>query len=112
MPEPANTLLIEGSFEELAEELAQYLAQLKKPAAEDGSSVHADVVRLLEQNQKDEVLKKLVTASVLLTAAPERGADVFFFWFCIYMCALISRPVPDSTNKEWPVMIHTYCTVY
>lgn len=73
MPEPANTLLIEGSFEELAGELAQYLDNLKKTPSEDGSSVHGEVMRLLEQNQKDEVLKKLVTVSTILNSAPEKG---------------------------------------
>ncbi|OMP84931.1 Eukaryotic translation initiation factor 3 subunit M [Diplodia seriata] len=57
MPAPTNTLLIEGSFEELADELAQYLAEV-------GS--------LLEENKKDDVLKKLVTASAVLNSAPEK----------------------------------------
>ncbi len=80
MPGPANTLLIEGSFEELAEELAQYFDHVRKPTApssttggEEGPSLHAEVTRLLGVNQKDEVLKKLVTASVVLNSAPERG---------------------------------------
>ena len=76
MPEPANTLLIEGSFEELTEELAQYLDHLKKPPSQDGNTVQAEVVRLLGDNQKDEALKKLVTASVSLNSAPERGVYV------------------------------------
>lgn len=33
MPAPTNTLLIEGSFEELVEELAQYLVSLRNRAA-------------------------------------------------------------------------------
>ena len=78
MAEPANTLLIEGSFEELAEELAQYFDNARKPAGgEDngsgGGSTHADVMRFLAQNQKDEVLKKLVMASASLNSVPERG---------------------------------------
>jgi translation initiation factor 3 subunit M len=81
MPEPANTLLIEGTFEELAEELAQYLDHLRKPPPnEDGSAggagtmtVRGEVMRLLGENQKDEVLKRLVTASAALNGAPERG---------------------------------------
>ena len=74
MAEPANMLLIEGSFEELAEELAQYLDNARKPAGgEDGGSTHADVMRFLAQNQKDEVLKKLVMASACLNSVPERG---------------------------------------
>lgn len=73
MPEPTNTLLIEGPFEELAEELAQYLDNVKKTQSEDASSVHSEVMRLLEQNQKDEALKRLVTASIVLNSAPEKG---------------------------------------
>lgn len=73
MPEPANTLLIEGSFEELAEELGQYVDGLKKTPSDDASSLHGEVMRLLGQNQKDEVLKRLVTASTILNSAPEKG---------------------------------------
>jgi translation initiation factor 3 subunit M len=83
MPAPTNTLLIEGSFTELSEELAQYLDVLRK---DEGSSVHADVVPLLtplreqEQNgeqpnlqQRDEILKKIVAAANFLSNAPEKG---------------------------------------
>ncbi|KAI9887030.1 MAG: hypothetical protein M1823_001174 [Watsoniomyces obsoletus] len=78
MPGPATTLLIEGSFEELAEELAQYLDHVRKPGGatsstpttggEEGSTtIHGEVTRLLEGNQKDDVLKKLVTAKFIQT---------------------------------------------
>lgn len=83
MPAPTNTLLIEGSFSELAEEFAQYLDALRKS---DGPSLHADVSPLLqplrqqEQNddqpdlkQRDELLKKLVGAASVLNSAPEKG---------------------------------------
>lgn len=83
MPAPTHTLLIEGSFTELSEELAQYLDVLRK---DEGSSIHADVVPLLEplrqqeQNgeqpnlqQRDEVLKKIVGAATYLSNAPEKG---------------------------------------
>ncbi|KAI9674489.1 MAG: hypothetical protein M1817_001827 [Caeruleum heppii] len=72
MPGPANTLVIEGPFEELAEELAQYIDKVKTPNAEDGQGVHAVVMPLLERNQKDEALKRLVTASAVLNSAPEK----------------------------------------
>ena len=90
MPGPSNTLLIEGTFSELAEELAQYLDVLAKSA--EGAGVNAEIEPLLnplresEQNpdsaddsqnqkQKDEVLKKLVTKATVLHSAPERGKD-------------------------------------
>lgn len=89
MPAPTNTLLVEGSFTELAEELAQYLDGLRK---EEGSSVLAEISPLLEplrqqeQNgeepdlkQRDEILKKLVVAAAVLNSAPEKGVFLFPF---------------------------------
>ena len=87
MPAPTNTLLIEGSFTELAEELAQYIDTQAKA---DGNGVQADIQQLLAsireseqsqesadeatvQNQKNEVLKKIVTKAQVLNGAPERG---------------------------------------
>ncbi|MCJ1243840.1 hypothetical protein MMC30_001037 [Trapelia coarctata] len=72
MPGPMNTLLIEGSFEELSDELAQYIEEIKKKQAEDGASLRAEITPFLEQGQKDEALKKLVTGSIILNAAPEK----------------------------------------
>lgn len=88
MPGPSNTLLIEGTFSELADELAQYLDVLSK--SEEGAGVNAQIEPLLntiretEQNpesangeqvqkEKDEVLKKLATKATALNSAPERG---------------------------------------
>lgn len=73
MPGPMNTLLIEGSFEELSDELAQYIEEIKKKQGEDGASLRAELTPFLEQGQKDEALKKLVTGSSVLSAAPEKG---------------------------------------
>jgi len=90
MPGPSNTLLIEGSFSELAEELAQYLDSLNK--VEEGAGLQAELEPLLntireaEQSQeqhdissieqpKEEVLKKIVTKASILNTAPERGMD-------------------------------------
>ena len=73
MPGPLNTLLIEGSFEELADELAHYIDDVKKKPSEDGSGVQAEIAPLLEQGQKDEALKKIVTGSSILNLAPEKG---------------------------------------
>ncbi|OAG39095.1 hypothetical protein AYO21_06646 [Fonsecaea monophora] len=87
MPAPTNTLLIEGTFTELAEELAQYIDTLAK--SEEGAGVQAEIGQLLStireseqsqepideaavQSQKNEVLKKIVTKASVLNSAPER----------------------------------------
>jgi hypothetical protein len=72
MPGPVNTLLIDGSFEELSDELAHYLDDRKRQG-DDGTSLQADIAPLLEQGQKDEVLRRLVAASAVLNSAPEKG---------------------------------------
>ncbi|MCJ1339976.1 hypothetical protein MMC09_005269 [Bachmanniomyces sp. S44760] len=72
MPGPSNTLLIEGSFEELTDELAHYIDEIKKKQGEENTSVQAEITPLLEQGQKDDALKKLVNGSTILNAAPEK----------------------------------------
>lgn len=82
-----NTLLVEGSFSELAEELAQYIDNLNKVESEAG--VAAEIEPLLNQireaesqdssdtssvqKQKDDVLKQIVKNATALSNAPERG---------------------------------------
>ena len=82
--------MIEGSFWELAEELAEYLDPLNK--AEAGAGVQAEIEPTLKeirekeeaeessdsealQKQKDEVLKKLVGKASVLNSAPEKGLN-------------------------------------
>ena len=67
-----NTLLIEGSFEELCDELAVFLDGLSSAQGQQ-STVQADVQPLLQQDKKDDALKRIVTASPALNSAPERG---------------------------------------
>ena len=73
---PSNTLLIEGSFEELADELAHYIDEVKKKSTEGGSGTQSEIAPLLEQGQKDEALKRLVTGSAVLSTAPEKGIRI------------------------------------
>ena len=68
-----DTLLIDGSFEELSEELADYLDGIRKKQAEDAPGIKAEILSLLESAQKDMVLRKLITASIALNSAPEKG---------------------------------------
>ena len=83
----ANTLLIEGSFEELCDELAVYIDGLA------GSQVQAEVAPLLKEDNKVDALKKVVTASAALNKAPERGEflyfDSLFFSFLVSSCFVI-----------------------
>ena len=91
MPGPSNTLLIEGSFSELAEELAQYIDNLSKTEAGAGvqSEIESSIAKIREaeapqetetadatqgQKDKDDVLKKIVTKATVLNSAPERGS--------------------------------------
>lgn len=90
MPGPSNTLLIEGSFSELSEELAQFIDGVAK--VEEGAGLRADIKSTIEQIQqieqaedqqsvdqtklqqlKDETLKKIVTKAGELNNAPEKG---------------------------------------
>lgn len=75
MPGPVTTLLIEGSFEELADELAQYIDGLKKSQGDESSSVQSTTADLLKENKKDEALKQLVMGSQSLNQAPEKGME-------------------------------------
>ena len=92
MPGPSNTLLIEGSFAELSEELAQYLDTVSK--SESGAGLYAEIEPTLNeirekeseespdqealQKQKDEVLRKLVGRAGVLNSAPEKGSPTPF----------------------------------
>jgi hypothetical protein len=69
MAAPTNTLLIEGSFEELASELASYIDNVRK----SDSPIQPDVAKLLEDSKREDVLKKLVMNASILNSAPEKG---------------------------------------
>lgn len=72
MPAAPNTLLIEGTFEELSDEFAVYLDGLNSAQSQQ-SSLQSEIQPLLESGNKDDVLKRLVSASSVLNTAPERG---------------------------------------
>lgn len=73
MPGAKTTLLIEGTFEELTDEFAQYIDSLKKSQGDESANLQAESAELLKENKKDEVLKKLVVGSQALNQAPEKG---------------------------------------
>jgi translation initiation factor 3 subunit M len=67
-----NTLLIEGSFEELADELAQYIDTVKK-STDSEEQIQPEIQKHLQDGKKEEALKRLVTSSIALNSAPEKG---------------------------------------
>jgi translation initiation factor 3 subunit M len=73
MPGAKTTLLIEGTFEELTDEFAQYIDSLKKSQGDEASNLQGETTDLLKENKKDEVLRKLVTGGLALNQAPEKG---------------------------------------
>ena len=101
MPAPQTTLLIEGTFKELVEELSDYIDNLRKLKEQSSSSLRSEVDPLLEkyaaiekegaekeeqaderekreedmEEQKDEVLNKVIAASSALNGAPEKGTQ-------------------------------------
>ena len=92
MPAPANTLLIEGSFRELTDELAGYIDGLRKAQnPESTASIKEEIAPLLEsvtkaeqkededredevEKAKDAVLEVIVKASGVLSTAQEKGS--------------------------------------
>jgi translation initiation factor 3 subunit M len=74
MSGPSNTLLIEGSLEELSDELAQYIDNLRKAQNVDGAPIQPEVTSLLQEKKTEDAMKKLVGAASILNAAPEKGA--------------------------------------
>ncbi|KAI2614457.1 uncharacterized protein GGS25DRAFT_471810 [Hypoxylon fragiforme] len=57
---PQQLVFVDGVFSDLAQEMADYL------------HISDDVKPLIEQDQKDEVLKKIILASVALHSVPEK----------------------------------------
>lgn len=69
-----NTLLIEGSFEELCDELAVYLDGLLT-AQNQTANVQSEIQPLLQAEKRDDVISALVKSSAILNTAPERGVS-------------------------------------
>ncbi|KAJ5728666.1 Eukaryotic translation initiation factor [Penicillium malachiteum] len=133
MPAPSNTLLIEGSFAELAEEFAQYIDALRTEG-----SLQTEIAPLLEPirqqeqsegepdlKQHDEVLKKIVAAASVLNGAPEKeitssynllvhlvhqasNPDVFLPRICAYL----AKPITTSPQFGPTLAISILTTIF
>lgn len=118
MPGFPKLSLVEGGFDELAQELATYLDHLKG----DGSSVSADVAPLLadpeqpegerKETDKEAVLKKLVAPASALNNAPERELQAAYNLlihligqapnqdiFLPHICKYLTQPITTSPHN-------------
>ncbi|KAL8946331.1 MAG: hypothetical protein Q9222_007253, partial [Ikaeria aurantiellina] len=125
MPGPSNTLLIEGSFEELADELSHYLDEVKRKDSDSNTAIQTEIAPLLEQNQKDEVLKKLVTGSAVLNSAPEKEFIAAYNLlvhlvrqssnpniFLPKICHNLSTPITSSKNNGPGLALSVLTTIF
>ncbi|KAJ5902355.1 Eukaryotic translation initiation factor [Penicillium taxi] len=133
MPAPTTTLLIEGSFSELAEEFTQYIDAVRKEG-----SLQSEIAPLLEPlreqetasqepdlKQRDEVLKKIVGAATALNAAPEKeiipsynllvhlvhqssNPDMFLPRICTYL----AKPITTSPQFGPTLAISILTTIF
>ncbi|EON66699.1 eukaryotic translation initiation factor 3 subunit M [Coniosporium apollinis CBS 100218] len=125
MPAPANTLLIEGSFEELTEELAQYIDNLKRAQGDESPGIQSEIASLLQENKKDEVLKRLVTGSAVLNSAPEKEFVAAYNllvhlvrqspnmnMFLSRMCQNLSAPITSSPANASGLALSILSTIF
>ncbi|KAK2768754.1 hypothetical protein FQN54_000610 [Arachnomyces sp. PD_36] len=142
MPVPTNTLLIEGSFAELAEELALYIDNIRKNAE---GGLQPDVAPLLEKlrqqeqseeeltddqqeqvlKQRDEVLKKVVLGATALNAAPEKEIVAAYNllihlirqsfsveMFLSRVCSYLAKPITSSPQHGASIALTVLSTVF
>ncbi|RMZ75859.1 hypothetical protein DV737_g5065, partial [Chaetothyriales sp. CBS 132003] len=100
-----NTLLVEGAFSELAEELAQYIDTVSKA---EGSGLQAEIEPILStireseqsgeapddaviQKSKDDALRKIVIKASALNGAPEKEFSAAYN-LLISLCLSSSQP--------------------
>ncbi|MCJ1296770.1 hypothetical protein MMC34_008337 [Xylographa carneopallida] len=125
MPGSTNTLLIEGSFEELSDELAHYVDEIRRRQGDDTASIQADITPILEQGQKDEALKKLVTGSAVLNAAPEKEFIAAYNLlvhlvrqspnldkFLPKICQNLSAPITSSPSNGAELALSVLTTIF
>ncbi|GAW18149.1 hypothetical protein ANO14919_076230 [Xylariales sp. No.14919] len=112
-PHQPQLVFVDGSFEELAQEMADFL------------NVSDDVKALIEKNQKDEVLKKLVIASPALHSIPEKefaGAYNLLVYlilqsdnasmFLSRVCDNLTKPITSSPMNGPGLALNTLTTIF
>ncbi|RFU35174.1 hypothetical protein B7463_g1122, partial [Scytalidium lignicola] len=106
-------VFIDGSFQELAQELAGYL------------NIGPEIEPLLAENKKDEALKKLVMASTALNSAPEKEFTAAYNllvylviqspsvnMFLPRICDHLSKPITSSPVNGAGLALSVLTTVF
>lgn len=104
---------VEGSFADLARELAEYL------------HIAAEIEPLLEANTKDEVLKKLVTAAAGLNSYPEKEFTAAYnllvylvmqspnvTMFLPRMCDNLTKPITSAPVNGSGLALNVLTTIF
>ncbi|KAI9890533.1 MAG: hypothetical protein M1814_003873 [Vezdaea aestivalis] len=121
---PINTLLIDGVFEELADELSQYIDNVQKNN-NGPTTTQTDVAALLKAGKKDDALKKLVTSAEVLNNAPEKefipayGLLIHLIQqspnpnlFLSRVCGYLQRPIASSSQNGTALALVTLTNVF
>jgi hypothetical protein len=116
-------VFVDGTFEDLADELAGYIDNVKK--MEESEGVRAEIKPLLDSNKKDEALKKLVTASPVLNSAPEKEFTAAYNlliyliiqspnvnMFLPKVCENLSRPITSSPINGTGLALSVLTTLF
>jgi len=106
-------VFIDGTFADLAKELGDYL------------NIGADIQPLLDNNQKDEALKKLVTASTALNSTPEKEFTAAYNllvylvlqspnvnMFLPLICENLSKPITSSPINGPGLALSVLTTIF
>ncbi|EKD11878.1 uncharacterized protein L3040_009039 [Drepanopeziza brunnea f. sp. 'multigermtubi'] len=112
-PTPNQYIFIEGTFQDLAKEMAEYL------------KIGTEIQPLLDENKKDDALKKLVTASIALNSTPEKefiAAYNLLIYLVIQspnvnmflprMCDNLLKPITSSPVHGTGLALSTLSTIF
>jgi len=113
MAPSTQQVFIDGTFADLAQELAEYL------------NIGAEIQPLLEENKKDDALKRLVTASTALNSSPEKEFTAAYNLlvylviqspqvniFLPRICENLSRPITSSPVNGPGLALSVLTTVF
>jgi translation initiation factor 3 subunit M len=112
-PHQPQLVFVDGSFEELAQEMADFL------------NVGDDVKALIEKKQKDDILKKLIIASPALHSIPEKefaGAYNLLVYLILQsdnaemflprVCDNLTKPITSSPLNGPGLALNVLTTIF